>query len=233
MKKVHLSFYTLVILLMVFSVSCDSDNGIEINNIEFNNTITSNITFTTAKIESEITPNNQEIISKGICWNTSPNVSIDHNKTEENSNNFISQLTNLVANTTYYYKTYAKTNTNTFYSEENTFSTLSLDNTNWILNTYYPSNSPFVADGHTISSNLNLYDDGTTKFDEIGQGAGSFITYGTWFLDGNNFTYIWEGNDTDINNATYIYTGTITGMEMTGTYIHPVLTESSWNAQIQ
>ncbi len=67
------------------------------------------------------------IISKGICWNTSQNPTIDDNQIENNTNNydFNSEITGLEENTTYYVRAYATNENGITYGNEETFSTLS------------------------------------------------------------------------------------------------------------
>ncbi|MFT4802171.1 MAG: hypothetical protein ACI93N_001948, partial [Flavobacteriaceae bacterium] len=132
------------------------------------------------------------------------------------------------ANTTYYYKIYASSENETYYSEEASFNTLNLESTDWDLTTVYSPND------YKIYSRINLYEDGTTKFDELDlpeQGPGLFITYGTWTLDDNNFTYYFDTSNP--SDPTYIYTGVLTGLEMSGTYTHTTAPNGTWSAEIQ
>ncbi|PHR69704.1 MAG: hypothetical protein COA67_09885 [Lutibacter sp.] len=225
--KVILPFFTLLL------ISCESDPIEPLNQPTVNETTLDNLTYTSIDIQGSITPNGIFINSRGICWDTNPNPSIINNKSSETDNLFTSSISNLIANTTYYYKTYATSSLGTIYGEEMNFNTLSLNNTNWNLDTVYPP-SGSIPNGLTIYSRVNFYDDGSTKFDELdlpGQSPGVFITIGSWSLDGNDFTYIWEGND--INNSTYVYIGTISGMEMSGTYTHSSEPSGTWSAIFQ
>lgn len=226
--KVTLFSKTILSLFILLLISCESDPIEPLNPPSINETTVDNLTYTSIEISGSITPNGILINSRGICWDTNPNPSIINNKSSETENIFTTSITDLIANTTYYYKTYAISSLGTIYGEEMSFNTLSLDNTDWNLDTVYPPTN-FI-----IYSSLNLYGDGTTKFDELdlpGQAPGVFITYGSWSLDGNDFTYIWEGND--INNSTYIYTGTISGLEMSGIYTHSSAPSGTWSTTLQ
>lgn len=232
MKNSPLLKITLLLFLLLL-ISCSSDPIEPLSQPEINETSINNLTFTSIDISGSIMSNNTLISSRGICWDTNPNPTIANNKSSENEDVFTSSITDLIANTTYYYRAYAISTLGTIYGEEKTFNTLSLDNTDWNLETTYPP-SGFIPDGLVIYSRVNFYDDYTTKFDELDypfQCPGCFITYGTWSLDGNNLTYIWEGSD--VNNSTYIYTGTISGMEMNGTYTHITTPNGTWSAVIQ
>ena len=68
------------------------------------------------------------ISSKGVCWSTNPNPTINNNLTVEGPGNmdFISTLTNLTPGTTYFYRAYATNNSGTSYGATYTFSTIAL-----------------------------------------------------------------------------------------------------------
>ena len=67
-----------------------------------------------------------EVTARGICWSTSPNPTIEDNKTEDGSGvgSFTSQIPNLVTNTQYYVRAYATNEAGTSYGEEVSFTTL-------------------------------------------------------------------------------------------------------------
>lgn len=170
-------------------------------------------TFTSIKINGKITAQNEEILAKGVCWSTNINPTINDKTIPVTDNNFSTTISNLTIDTKYNFRIFAQTKSGIYYGDNQSFNTLSLRNTKWKFITFYPQNL------YTINSIVNFFDNGTTKFDELGAGAGLFITYGTWTNEGNTVTYIWEGNNP--NNSTYIYRGTISGMTMTGTFTHP------------
>ncbi len=66
------------------------------------------------------------VTERGVCWSVTPNPTIDNNKVVNGSGTgqFISELTNLTFNTTYYVRAYAKNSIGTFYGQELTFKTL-------------------------------------------------------------------------------------------------------------
>ncbi|PHR92500.1 MAG: hypothetical protein COA80_14225 [Leeuwenhoekiella sp.] len=66
------------------------------------------------------------ILNKGICWGTSPNPTIDDNISQNNSegDEFNSQITDLLENTTYYVRAYATNERGTSYGNEEVFTTL-------------------------------------------------------------------------------------------------------------
>ena len=84
------------------------------------------ITSTTAVSGGNITADGGDAVaSRGICWNTSTNPTIANSKTTDGSGTgaFVSNLTNLVAATTYYVKAYSINSVDTTYANEVTFQT--------------------------------------------------------------------------------------------------------------
>jgi len=65
------------------------------------------------------------ITSKGVCWSTSPNPSINNNSTNDGTGalNFTSIISNLLPTTTYYYRAYATNSIGTGYGNTYTFTT--------------------------------------------------------------------------------------------------------------
>ncbi|MET0759682.1 MAG: fibronectin type III domain-containing protein [Flavobacterium sp.] len=186
-------------------------------------------TFTSLKISGKITlEGGSEITSRGVCWSTNPNPTINDNKVNETSNSFSSTITNLTANTKYYFRVFAINSYGVSYDTEQTFNTLTLDNTTWKFSTLYPPSSN--STGYTIYSRVDFYDNSTTRFDELDfplHCPGCFITDGTWSLNGNTVTYYWDS--TDPSNPVYVYTGILSGMSMNGSFTH-ASTPGTWNA---
>lgn len=97
------------------------------------------ITYNSALIPGNvISSGNGYVLSKGVCWNTSPNPTISSYKTNNGQGalNFSASITSLTSETTYYVRGYA-TNTSglTGYSNEISFTTLSL-NPSVVINNY-------------------------------------------------------------------------------------------------
>jgi hypothetical protein len=222
MKKINLLF---IGILFISIVSCSKDEQQNnITTVVTNETTAANseTTFTSIKISGKIiAEDGNTISSRGVCWGTNLNPTIENNIATTETNIFNLTITNLTANTTYYFRIYAIDSNGVIYSENESFSTLSLENTVWKFSSYYSPNN------FLIESTVNFYSDGTTKFDEIGVGQGFFITYGTWSLNGNLLTYRW--NSADPNNPEYLYTGIISGSTMSGDFSHPSI-PGTWNA---
>lgn len=178
-------------------------------------------TFTSIKVEGKITADGgSPVISRGICWSTSPNPTINDNLTTENTDIFISNITNLVANTTYYFRVYVTNGLGTNYSREEALTTSSFVDTTWKFYLIHDSNNTWHA-------NVIFYTNGTTKYDEPSE-LGLYTTYGTWTLKGNILSYDFDSSDTD--NTSYQFTGTLQNNTMTGTYTWGSMPVKHWTA---
>ena len=86
-----------------------------------------NITQTSAQCGGEVTDDGgTPVTSKGVCWSTAQNPTINNSHTSDGSGDgdFISNITGLSANTTYYVRAYATNSEGTSYGEQKSFTTL-------------------------------------------------------------------------------------------------------------
>jgi plastocyanin len=119
-------------LLFIFSAfNCSKDDGgsTTITPPVLSTTTVSSITTTTAISGGTVSSNGGgTITAKGICWSTAHNPTIADSKTIESTsaNIFISSITSLSANTTYFVRAYATNSAGTGYGVEQTFTTLSV-----------------------------------------------------------------------------------------------------------
>lgn len=208
-------FIKTVVLLGVFFISsCDSDDSPELlAPTVASETTASNMeaTYTTIEISGNVSSDGgSEITSRGVCWSTNQDPTINDNKTTETSNTFTSTIDGLVANTSYNFRVYATNSVGTSYGEVQAFSTSSLDETTWDFLIVYDPNQSSNAD-------VTFNADGTTLYDEPSS-PGTYTTNGTWSLNGNVLTY---DIDTDPNNnSSYLFTGTLSNNTMSGTFTH-------------
>jgi hypothetical protein len=89
-------------------------------------TAVTGITSTTASSGGKVTDNGgSTVTARGVCWNTSPNPGISHNKTVDGtgSGSFTSDITGLMENTTYYVRAYATNTAGTGYGKQVKFTT--------------------------------------------------------------------------------------------------------------
>jgi uncharacterized protein (TIGR02145 family) len=86
----------------------------------------SNTALTTATSGGNVTSDGgATVTSRGVCWNTTGNPSISNSKTNDGSGtgSFVSNITGLTSNTTYYVKAYATNSIGTSYGEQVEFKT--------------------------------------------------------------------------------------------------------------
>ena len=157
--------------LMVWCSNCGINGEIEIyNGIAWTNFIGSStsavvslpeltstfvtlITSTSSSSGGVITTDGgSPILSKGVCWSTSQNPTIADAKTSDGtgSASFVSSLTGLLANTTYYLRSFASNAKGTGYGNQLSFTTNSIDVTTG-LELWYP----FTGSANDMSSKGN------------------------------------------------------------------------------
>ncbi len=145
------------------------------------------------------------ITAKGLCWSTNPTPTINSPKTSVGSGlgAFTSNLTGLMANTLYYLRAYATTNTgDTFYGNEITFTTL--PSFVFSVSTAYPTNIT------TSSATLS----GTTS---VSSGSGSITSKGIcWGTSPNPSVSDYK---TNAGIGTGSFTSNLTGLEQ-GTFYY-------------
>jgi uncharacterized protein (TIGR02145 family) len=186
-----LMLYQLILLVAVLSLTVEYSCKKEIEVPSLITTAISDTTLTTAKSGGNITSDGgSEILVRGVCWSTSPNPTIDAAKTADSSGigSFISSITGLEINTTYYVRAYATNRAGTGYGSELTFktknievpllTTTSISDTSLTTaksggNVISDGGSPITVSGICWSTNQNP----TTESDKTTDGTvtGSFI----------------------------------------------------------
>ena len=83
------------------------------------------ISATTAKCGGEVTEGDYTVTARGVCWSTADNPTLDDSHTVDGggAGSFISNITGLTENTTYYVRSYATSSAGTAYGETRTFKT--------------------------------------------------------------------------------------------------------------
>ena len=148
-------------------------------------------------------------MSKGICWSKTPNPTINNNKITEASTTFSTLIENLNPDTTYYFRVFATTSSGTTYSEEKSFTTLSLGATYWQFSIVDNNETETLA-------KVNFYEDGTTKYVQ-NDCSTCYVPFGTWLInEDNELTYIGENADPALSR--HVFTGNVSGMTLQGTY---------------
>jgi len=129
-KKTSFLIYPLLIVgvLLVFASSCnkddDNDNG---SNIPVLSTsAVTDITQTTAISGGNITSDGgATVTARGVCWSTGQTPTLSDNKTTDGTGagTFVSNISGLTANSTYYARAYATNNKGTAYGSTMSFTT--------------------------------------------------------------------------------------------------------------
>ena len=163
-----------------------------------------NITQTTATSGGNVTSDGgASVTARGVCWSTSSNPTLANSHTTDGTGTgtFVSSITGLTENTTYYVRAYATNSVGTAYGNEITFATLlepiaptvTTDNATNITQTTATSGGNVTSDGGasvtargvcwSTSSNPTLANSHTTD----GTGTGTFVSSITGLTE--NTTY--------------------------------------------
>ena len=150
----------------------------------------SNITSNTAVCGGNVSSNGGvEVTARGVCWSTTPNPTITDNRTVDSCGigQFISNIIDLRAHTTYYVRAYATNSIGTAYGEETSFTTLDFtcgtliyDYDNNKYNTIQIGNQCWMKENLRTTK----YADGTS----ITQGISTSTTLAYWYFPNNNST---------------------------------------------
>jgi uncharacterized protein (TIGR02145 family) len=152
----------------------------------------------------------QPVTEYGVCWSTSPNATVDDNRTIDGSGTgtFVSIVTGLTKNTTYYLRAYATNALGTSYGEEEIFTTLTL-----------PAITTTVPTSITVNSAHSggiISDDG---------GANVTARGVCWSIFPEPVLGV--GNYTTEGSGTGIFTSIITGLQInTAYYVRAYATNS-------
>jgi len=124
MKKYFTSI--LIIIAALFSCSDDETTQTPIALPTVKTNSVSDVATTTSICSGTVlSDGGSTVTSRGICWNTSPNPTINNSKSVNGSGlgTFTTTLTELIPNTTYYIRAYASNSLGTAYGSEISFST--------------------------------------------------------------------------------------------------------------
>ena len=121
--------YFTVLILSFLTLSCSSNDDSDNSNATLPTLTTAAITSieTTTAISGGIISSDgaSNLTSRGICWSTNTNPTTADSKTSDGtgSGTFVSNLTGLLPNTTYYVRAYATNSVGTAYGNQVSFST--------------------------------------------------------------------------------------------------------------
>jgi len=206
MNRFYIVFITIVVGILLFSfLSCEDDNENEdsIQPPVLSTSSITNITANSAICGGYITDNGgADVIAKGVCWSVNQNPTISNSSTNDGIGvgEFISEITGLDVNTTYYVRAYATNSKGTTYGNEQSFLTLN----------GLPSGITTISISDTTATSAisggAITDDG--GFDITSKGV-------CWSTDQNPTI---ENNITSDGNGTDGYISNITGLNVNTTY---------------
>src|SRR5690606_8226 len=201
-KKTNNLIFPLLLMgvFLIFASSCKK--GIPV----LSTTAITDITQTTAKSGGNITSDGGATVTvRGVCWSTNQTPTISDNKTTDGTGagNFVSSISGLTANTTYYVRAYATNSNGTAYGSAMSFTTqegssgstftdprdgkvyqtVVIGNQVWMAeNLAYLPSVNMVADGSEDAAGSYYYVygyDGTNVADA--KATGNYATYGALY----------------------------------------------------
>ena len=112
--------------ISAFAFACGgddaSDDGGNYTPLSVSTPVVTSVTTSSAEVTA--TTSGIDVKSRGVCYSTSPNPTIDDTKVTASSANISLTLSSLVPSTTYYLRAYVQNSTELKYSSEVTFTTL-------------------------------------------------------------------------------------------------------------
>ena len=190
MKRICLSsFICSVFLGLTLLSSCTSEVDPKLLPV-LSTTEATKITEATAQTGGNITSDaGYDIIARGVCWSTSPNPTIKDSLTLDaaGSGAFISKISRLTANTTYYVRAYATNKKGTAYGLQVTFTTKTLTLTTNTATTITVNSAVSGGEIKTTGDSVNVLERGicwntqteptiTNNKTSDGIGAGKFTS---------------------------------------------------------
>ena len=128
MKKLSL-FYSLFIIAISISINSCTKATVSLNNVNVALLTTAQAGAVSAAMAESggniYNDGGATVTLRGVCWNIKHNPTTDNNKTQDGAGtgNFVSSLSGLIANTTYYIRAYAINTAGISYGNEVSFRT--------------------------------------------------------------------------------------------------------------
>lgn len=169
-KLINLFFMTCVVTLFVACSGSDSDDGGGgSSNLSVSTPVVSGITGSSAVVTATAT--GSAITSRGVCYGTSANPTINDAKVTSSSSNMSVTLSSLKASTTYHVRAFVQNRTDVVYSSDVVFTTLAEetkpDLSKWVAPTYVDDYRTIADWGNRSKWNLaNVHDPSVVKADD-------------------------------------------------------------------
>lgn len=148
-----------------------------------------NVTSNSATLGGNVRANQIQVLGKGICWSQNSNPTVRNNKTNNGSGtgSYTTNIENLNQGTTYYYRSFAITSSDTIYGNEESFTTLAPPSISNLQVSEITSNSAHLSAEVTNDGNSTVTERGfcysTNQNPDIsknkissGSGVGTFNT---------------------------------------------------------
>ena len=122
--KIYASAFLALLLILFLLNGCDKETGVTLPAVT--TTAVTGITGISAISGGTVTNDGGDpVAARGVCWGTSENPTLSNSKTTDGSGsgNFVSNLTNLETQMTYYARAYATNKLGTGYGNQVTFTT--------------------------------------------------------------------------------------------------------------
>ncbi len=127
-KKTNNLIFPLLVMgvFLIFASSCKKDDDNKAGKPVLTTTTVTDITLTTAKSGGNISSDGgATVTARGVCWSTNQTPTISDNKTIDGTGTgaFVSSISGLTPNTTYYVRAYATNSSGTGYGDAISFKT--------------------------------------------------------------------------------------------------------------
>jgi len=193
------AFRTSVVILLIVSIflihSCKKDKPTP---PVLTTTAVTVISYTTATSGGDVTNDGGAVIvSRGVCWSISQNPTISNSSTTNGSStgSFISNLTALIAGTTYYVRAHATNSAGTGYGNQVSFTTIQYPKIR--LKTGTGLNSGAYIYFLALSKDVNYFNFTSTQLFAYGK------TSADWYIDGDMIPFTTSYKEFTKSTGTY------------------------------
>lgn len=167
MKKLHYFLFAFV-FIGIFSSCSDGDENPTSTTPTIETVETTSLTTTSAVSGGNVTNDGGDVVTaRGVCWSTSENPTIEADYIADNGDaaTFVSNITGLTPNTTYYVRAYATNSNGTAYGQQRSFTTLESIEENTVITANGVSFTMIPVEGGTFFMGAQSTDAGSQNYD--------------------------------------------------------------------